>query len=85
MPAGPINTLEQVYQNPQVKARGLLQMVPHPVAGHMPTVSSPMRLSASPLAAHRGPPLLGEHTAMILRDRLGMSEDEIADFVAANA
>src|SRR5690554_5254377 len=53
VPAGPINTLEQVYQNPQVKARGLLQMVPHPVAGHVPTVASPMRLSASPNPTHR--------------------------------
>lgn len=85
VPAGPINTLEQVYQNPQVKARGLLQMVPHPVAGHVPTVASPMRLSASPQTTHRGPPLLGEHTAMILRERLGMSEDEVAEFIATNA
>src|SRR5690606_31634571 len=84
VPAGPINTLEQVYQNPQVKARGLLQMVPHPVAGHVPTVASPMRLSASPNPTHRGPPLLGEHTALILRERLGMSEDEIARFMAAD-
>lgn len=85
VPAGPINTLEQVYQNPQVKARGLLQMVPHSVAGHVPTVASPMRLGATPTVAQQGPPMLGEHTAWILRERLGMSDPEIAEFMAALA
>ncbi|HUH39332.1 MAG TPA: CaiB/BaiF CoA-transferase family protein [Castellaniella sp.] len=85
VPAGPINTLEQVYQNPQVKARGLLQMVPHSVAGHVPTVASPMRLGATPTVAQQGPPMLGEHTAWILRERLGMSDPEIAEFMAASA
>lgn len=82
VPAGPINTLEQVYQNPQVQARGMLQSLPHPIAGSVPVVASPLNLLASPVVMDRAPPLLGEHTYEVLRERLGMSENEIRQLVA---
>jgi crotonobetainyl-CoA:carnitine CoA-transferase CaiB-like acyl-CoA transferase len=50
--------------------------VPHPLAGSVPVVASPIRLSRTP-ARHRTPPLLGQHTAEVLRDLLGMGETEI--------
>lgn len=82
VPAGPINTLEQVYQDPQIRARGMLQSLQHPLAGSVPAVASPLNLSASPVVTDRAPPLLGEHTYEVLRERLGMSEKEIRQLVA---
>jgi crotonobetainyl-CoA:carnitine CoA-transferase CaiB-like acyl-CoA transferase len=76
VPCGPINDLAQVFDDPQVQARGLRVEVPHPLAGNVPVVASPMRLSRTPVI-HGTPPLLGEHTGEVLRDVLGMGEAEI--------
>jgi len=78
VPNGPINDLEQVYAEPQVKARGIRVDLDHPVAGKLPTVASPMRFSGTPVEYRRGPPVLGEHTVEVLRGLLGRSESEIA-------
>lgn len=59
VPAGPINNLEQVYQNPQVQARKMKISLPHPTAGQAKLVASPLRLSDSPVQYHSAPPLLG--------------------------
>jgi crotonobetainyl-CoA:carnitine CoA-transferase CaiB-like acyl-CoA transferase len=71
VPCGPIHRIDEVFRNPQVIARGLKLDLPHPAAGTLSTVASPLRLSASPVVAHRAPPLLGEHTDEVLRDWLG--------------
>jgi crotonobetainyl-CoA:carnitine CoA-transferase CaiB-like acyl-CoA transferase len=76
VPCGPINDLVQVFEDPQVRARGLRVEVPHPLAGRVPVVASPMRLSRTPVR-HGTPPLLGEHTREVLGDVLGMGEAEI--------
>ena len=76
VPCGPINDLAQVFDDPHVRARGLRVEVPHPLAGSVPVVASPIRLSRTP-ARHGTPPLLGQHTAEVLRDLLGMGETEI--------
>lgn len=81
VPAGPINTIEQVYQDPQVLARGLRLEVPHTSAGTLPTVASPLRLSDSPVQYRRAAPLLGEHTAEVLQQYLNLSEEEIKEFM----
>jgi crotonobetainyl-CoA:carnitine CoA-transferase CaiB-like acyl-CoA transferase len=78
VPNGPINDLAQVFEEPQVKARGVRIEVPHPVAGTLPMVASPMRFSETPLEHRTPPPLLGEHTEAVLRDLLGKSDGEIA-------
>jgi crotonobetainyl-CoA:carnitine CoA-transferase CaiB-like acyl-CoA transferase len=70
VPCGPINGLAEVFDDPQVIARGLRIDLPHAVAGTVPGVANPIRLSASPVAYDRGPPVLGEHTAEVLRDWL---------------
>ena len=77
VPAGPINTLDQVYQDPQVQAREMRRELPHPTAGTVPMAASPLKFSGSPVQYRRPPPLLGEHTRQILAERLGMSEEEI--------
>jgi crotonobetainyl-CoA:carnitine CoA-transferase CaiB-like acyl-CoA transferase len=81
VPAGPINTIDQVYQDPQVIARGMLVDLPHSLTGTAAVGASPLKLSASPVQYRNAPPLLGEHTAQVLRDRLGLSDEEIAQFV----
>jgi crotonobetainyl-CoA:carnitine CoA-transferase CaiB-like acyl-CoA transferase len=68
VPCGPINTVPQVFQDEQVRHRGMLADIPHPLAGTVPQVVSPMRFTDAPLAFERAPPLLGEHTAEILRE-----------------
>jgi len=78
VPNGPINDLAQVYEEPQVKARGIRVDMDHPVAGKLPTVASPMRFSATPLEYRLPPPLLGEHSGEVLKDILGKSDAEIA-------
>ncbi|GAB1576472.1 CaiB/BaiF CoA transferase family protein [Bordetella petrii] len=77
VPAGPINTLDQVYQDPQVQAREMRRELPHPTGGTVPMAASPLKFSGSPVQYRRPPPLLGEHTRQILAERLGMSEEEI--------
>jgi len=68
----------QVFEEPQVRARGIRVELDHPVAGKLPTVASPMRFSATPLEYRAAPPLLGEHTEEVLRGLLGKGAPEIA-------
>ncbi|NLJ62426.1 MAG: CoA transferase [Alcaligenaceae bacterium] len=77
VPAGPINTLDQVYDNPQVQARQMKITMDHPLAGPAHFVASPLRFSASPVRYDTPPPLLGEHTQQVLSTWLGLSEAQI--------
>ncbi|MBI3376041.1 MAG: CoA transferase [Betaproteobacteria bacterium] len=77
VPNGPINTLEQVFQEPQAIARGLKFELPHPIAGKVQLTRSPMRFSETPIEHTVPPPTLGQHTADVLQGMLGMSDDEI--------
>ena len=72
MPCGPINRLDQVFADPQLAARGMRLDLPHPLAGTVPQVGTPIKLSASMPKPDRPPPLLGEHTAEVLRERLAL-------------
>ncbi len=83
VPNGPINNLAQVFDEPQVKARGVKIELEHARAGALPLVASPMRFSATPLEYRLPPPLLGEHTDAVLRGLLGKSDAEIAQLRAA--
>ena len=76
MPCGPINDLAQVFDDPQVRHRGLRVEVPHPRCGTVPLVASPIRLSETPVR-HGAPPLLGQHTREVLAEILGMDEAEV--------
>lgn len=85
VPCGPINSLKEVFEEPQVQARGMLQQLPHSLAGTVPQVVSPMKFSGTPLEFRSAPPVLGEHTEQILRDVLGRSDADIAALRAAKA
>jgi crotonobetainyl-CoA:carnitine CoA-transferase CaiB-like acyl-CoA transferase len=74
IPCGPINRLDQVFADPQLAARGLRRDLAHPLAGSVPQVGAPIKFGATPAMSGRPPPLLGEHTAAVLRDRLGIDE-----------
>lgn len=71
VPCGPINRIDEVFADPQVIARGLQISLPHTLAGQVPLVANPIRLSGSPVAYQRPPPLLGEHTDEVLAQWLG--------------
>jgi crotonobetainyl-CoA:carnitine CoA-transferase CaiB-like acyl-CoA transferase len=74
VPCGPINTLADVFADPQVQARGLQFTMPHPVAGDIPLVASPIRMSDTPVQYRTTPPQLGQHTRSVLSEVLGLSE-----------
>jgi crotonobetainyl-CoA:carnitine CoA-transferase CaiB-like acyl-CoA transferase len=77
VPCGPINTMDQVFADPQVAARGLKLELPHPLAGTVPQVANPLRFSETPIAYEHAPPLRGEHTAAVLRERLALDDATI--------
>ncbi|MES2974433.1 MAG: CaiB/BaiF CoA-transferase family protein [Pseudomonadota bacterium] len=75
---GPINTIEEVFEDPQVLHRGLRVDMPHPLGADAPTLANPIRLSASPVEYRMPPPLLGEHNDEVYSGFLGMSVEEVA-------
>ncbi len=85
VPCGAINDLGQTYADPQVQHRGMRVELPHPTAGTVPLVGSPMKFSESPVEYRSAPPLLGQHTDEVLRDVLGMDDTAIAQLRAAKA
>jgi crotonobetainyl-CoA:carnitine CoA-transferase CaiB-like acyl-CoA transferase len=83
VPCGPINKLDAVFADPQVVARGMRFDLPHPLAGNVPQVASAVRLDGERAVAGRAPPLLGEHTMNVLRDRLHLTESRIHELADA--
>ena len=77
VPCGPINRLDQVYADPQVRHRGMKIGVPHPLADEVPLVANPIRYSRTPLSYRAAPPLLGEHTEEVLTRLLGKSAADL--------
>jgi glutaryl-CoA transferase len=77
IPAGPINDLAEVFADPQVKARGVVKRLKHPLAGTVPQVTTPIHFSETPLEYRLPPPLLGQHTDEVLREA-GYSKAAIA-------
>jgi crotonobetainyl-CoA:carnitine CoA-transferase CaiB-like acyl-CoA transferase len=78
VPNGPINDLKQVFEEPQVIARGVKIELEHSSAGKVPLIASPMRFSGTPLEYKLPPPTLGEHTSEVLRGVLGLDDAAIA-------
>ncbi|WP_256972283.1 CoA transferase, partial [Burkholderia mallei] len=75
---GPINDLAEVFDDEQVRARGMQVDLPHPSGASAKLVRNPIRMSATPPDARSAPPLLGEHTDAVLRDLLGYGDAAIA-------
>jgi formyl-CoA transferase len=82
VPCGPVNTLDQVFDSDQARARGLRVDLPHPLAGSVPQVASPLRLSVTPVEHRVAPPLLGADTETVLSARLGLDAAAIDDLAA---
>ena len=75
VPCAPVNTIDQVFADPQIKARGMEIGMPHPLAGEdIRLVGSPIGLSRTPVSYRRAPPTLGQHTDEVLAEMLGLSE-----------
>ena len=77
VPCGPINDLSEVFQDPQVQARGMIESWDHPLRPDLKLVASPMKLSATPVQHLSAPPRLGEHTTAVLQDWLGMDQQQV--------
>jgi len=84
IPCGPINTLDKVFSDPHVQAREMLAEIPHPTAETLKMVASPMKLTDTPCEITRHPPLLGEHTAEVLQEKLGYSPEKIEELRKEN-
>lgn len=75
VPCGPVLTLEQVYQHPQVQARNMDIEVEHPIAGRIHAIGFPVKYSSTPPQMYRPAPVLGQHTFKIL-ESLGMNKEQ---------
>jgi len=78
---GPINTIEDVFEEPQVLARGMKFELPHAVAGSVTLVGSPMKFSHTPLKHEIPPPALGQHTQEILKSVLHKTDEEVKSLI----
>ena len=77
VPCGAINNLAEVFADPHVRERGMVTQWQHPLAGDLNLVSSPIKLSATPVRTDHPPPLLGQHTHEVLSGVLGLSAAQI--------
>jgi crotonobetainyl-CoA:carnitine CoA-transferase CaiB-like acyl-CoA transferase len=78
LPTGPINAVDQVFRDPQVLHRGMVQEIDHPTAGLVKLVGIPVKFTATPGEIRLPPPLLGQHTEEVLTGLLGLTASEIA-------
>ncbi|WP_419758549.1 CaiB/BaiF CoA transferase family protein [Acidisoma sp.] len=78
VPCGPINTLAEVFADPQVVARGMEIRMDHAAGASVPLVANPIRMSATPPEYRLAPPVLGQHTRAVLAERLGLDEAALA-------
>ncbi|HEX7043903.1 MAG TPA: CoA transferase [Burkholderiales bacterium] len=83
VPAAPVNTLDRVFADPQVLARGMLVEAQHPTIGALRMTGSPLKLRSIEARPLEPPPLLGQHTEEVLRERLGLEAAEIEALRAA--
>lgn len=78
VPCGPVNTLDRVFADPQVRAREMRRDIPDTERGPIPTVANPIRYSETPLRFDAAPPRLGEHTDTVLSELLALGPEAIA-------
>ena len=78
VPCGAINSLDEVFADPQVQARGMVTHWQHPLRADLPLVSSPIKLEKTPVRTDRPPPMLGQHTDEVLGELLGVDAARLA-------
>ncbi|MBS0516627.1 MAG: CoA transferase [Proteobacteria bacterium] len=83
VPANPVNRIDQVFDDPQVKARGLCMELPHPSGTNVAVVRNPARFSATALQYTHAAPMLGQHTAEVLAELLAIHPSDLAALQAA--
>lgn len=74
VPAGPVNTIDQVFADPQVQAREMVVTLPHPKSQELKLVGNPIKFSRTPVEYHSAPPMLGEHSDSVLDKHLKNSK-----------
>lgn len=84
-PSGPVRTIEESFSCPQVQERDMVVEVDHPECGPLKVVGVPVKYSRTPCSVRLPPPLLGEHTDVVLREVLGFSDAEVADLIKNGA
>ncbi|KAM4718114.1 succinyl-CoA:glutarate CoA-transferase isoform 4-T4 [Anableps anableps] len=85
VPVGPINSIQDVFSEPQVKHNGLIQEMEHPTAGRIAVPGPAVRFSSFSLSGPTPPPLIGQHTVQVLRDTLSYSDDVIKELLESRA
>lgn len=78
VPCGPVNELDEVFAEPQLKAREMVVEMPHPQRKAMPLLANPIKFSQTPVQYRSRPPALGEHTADVLAALLGYDAKRLA-------
>jgi crotonobetainyl-CoA:carnitine CoA-transferase CaiB-like acyl-CoA transferase len=79
VPCGPIYNMQQVFEDPQVKHRGMQFSMPHANGVDMPALANPIRFSDTPICYERAAPKLGQHTDEVLTQKLGFTAEQISD------
>jgi formyl-CoA transferase len=77
IPAGPVNNMENLFNDPQVKHRDMIAEVPHPTIGTLKLAGAPVKYSETPAQVKQAPPILGQHTEEILEKVLGYAPEKI--------
>ncbi|MDT5260943.1 MAG: hypothetical protein QOD10_6023, partial [Mycobacterium sp.] len=85
VPNAPVLGVQAAMNQPHALARGMLDEVTHSTLGTIPVVGRPIKFPGMVQSKLRPPPTLGEHTAEILRDDLGMNAEQIADLIRVGA
>ena len=77
IPCGPINNIDAVFVNPQVRHRGMQFELQHPAAGKVASIGNPIKFSETPVTYDKAPPMLGQHTEVVLSDLLELDSIQI--------
>ncbi len=83
LPAGPVRTVSEALESPEVAAAGLVQTLAHPIAGNVRLLRSPLNLANTAPREDTPPPTLGQHTNAVLSDLIGLDDDDLARLRAA--
>jgi crotonobetainyl-CoA:carnitine CoA-transferase CaiB-like acyl-CoA transferase len=85
VPVGYLRTVEEAFNSPEVRERNRLSQIPHPAAGTVPNIETPLSLGLTPVVDPVAAPLLGQHTREVLREKLGYDNARIAALAGAGA
>lgn len=79
IPCGPVNNMQQVFSDPQIKHREMQININHPLSGSgfVKLIGNPIKFSATPVSYRNHPPMLGEHTTEILNEYLNLNDEQI--------